>query len=369
MSRYLRAGEIGDGSYTEVPEHLQYKPYTVPPQYTGTSPRYLDERKKGTPQRYEVKPFEAKKGIWAGVSSRHLEPLHPRRQPEKPLQYNEKREFREHKEYLKIAHWDGVEARYLEFKEPPISPRQQIQIQKERDRRLLGWRSNPVGGLSLTFDEIRKRTKRLLGGKPDHLEVKPKRRTPSVIRQYIRFGTPPKHYTTSERYLEESKRARSAPRERLWTPGGGCGGGKWQRKPTSPRSASIHRENDYISDFRATQNERVVKRNFVPRVAKLSPSASLARWESDVKATATESESDNSTIVVGSPAYPDPKRAVSSHSVPSPAPTAPPGSSNHHTSHTHHGEGTILVGPVTVAVPPGAVVRLSSTHRPVANDH
>jgi len=335
---YMRS----DTQLSTLPDYLRYRPYTVPNPCPNVSARYLDSKKGAAspppPTFQPTTQFGPQPVKWR-TSPRYLQPRARTPEPKATQQYTEAPEYEYHRRVSRAAGFSNVQARLLDHTHKPakdgeLSPRELVQQDRENNRRLTGWRSNPINGPSLTFDEIRNRNQQLRAAFEAAMSNK-KNRTPSVVGDYCRHGTPITHHTTSEQYVSQRKKD-FAPR---WSAPGGSGGGRWSRGSKGPINRSTARTDTRVREYRARSQDRIVPRSHVPRVATLSPSYSLQRWESN------EATDDGS--------LPEP----------SPAPRAPTGAGDSGDSPPNHDGVETIEGPVTVSVPRGAVVRINSDSR------
>jgi hypothetical protein len=330
-----------DTQLSSLPEHLRYKPFTVPNPCPAVEPRYLQPRKPApTPPPLTFRP-ETNSGATSRVQPRYLTPRAHTPPPKQLPQYHEQPEYDYHKRVAKAAGFGAAAPRLLDpmgrlaVKDGDLSPRDRVQQQREENKRLLSWRANAINGPSRTFDEIRLRNQSLVAAFEQAMLNK-KNKTPSVVGDYCRHGTPVKHHTTSEQYV--SKRKKNF--DPKWVAGGGSGGGRWVRGgDKGPINRSTARSESRVREYRAQSADRKVSRANVPRVAKLAPSYSLQRWESEMSAAVADS----------------PSSAANGHA--SPAPTRPGTNGGAKTPNDHV---EVLQGPVTVSVPRGAVIRIGS---------
>ena len=332
----------GDAQHTALPDHLRYKPMQVPNPYRGVTPRYLEPRKKDSTRpapKFEAEQFP-RIGGWSRTTSRHLEPRAQTPPPAKVVPYEETPEYLYHKDIEKVVGFSGVRSRHLEYSVPEEghTRKDDAQAFRHQHSRELQWRGIAINAPSRTFEEIRRRNTHLVENSPDY--VPKKNKTPSVVEEYIRLGSPIRHHTTDKSYI--------TPRVKYhmpkWAPAGGVGGGRANPIGKSPVNRSTQRSDVRVREVRAQSAERTVSRNHVPRVATLSPSYSLVRWESERRGASERSRSP--TARPASPSVEPPARgsAVARGGAPVAA----------------HADAALHEGPVTVAVPRGAYVRVVS---------
>lgn len=322
----------GDASeFSELPEHLRYRPYKVPNLSRGVSARYLNPRSdKPLVNKPTFQPDLLDNGKTWRAPPRYLEARARTPEPRRAPTYQETNEYQTHQRVARATGFGNAAARHLEHKhqEGP-SAREKVSEHRDATRRIWQWRGVATNAPSLTFDEIRRRNRNLSGS---YENARPKaNRTPSVIEEYCRHGTPIKHHTMSEGYISQPRR-RFDPR---WVQPGGCGGGKWQPKANGPINRSTARSEMRVREFRSASKERTVGRRHVPRVATLSPAYSLTEYELHHESTTTSAATPASSDAT-------PARAAGGTPADEPA----------------HGV-EVLEGPLTVSVPRGAVVRIS----------
>eukprot|EP00672_Neobodo_designis_P024738 CAMPEP_0174840792 /NCGR_PEP_ID=MMETSP1114-20130205/8902_1 /TAXON_ID=312471 /ORGANISM="Neobodo designis, Strain CCAP 1951/1" /LENGTH=339 /DNA_ID=CAMNT_0016074959 /DNA_START=29 /DNA_END=1048 /DNA_ORIENTATION=+ len=327
-----------DTQLTTLPEYLRYREYTVPNPCPNVTARYKEGRKAApappVPTFQPVTQFGAQPVKWR-TPPRYLQPRARTPEPRTMQQYTESAEYEYHRRVSRAAGFGSAQSRLLDARQArdgELSPRDRVQQNRESNKRLTGWRSNPINGPSLTFDEIRNRNQQLRASFEAAMANK-KNRAPSVVGDYLRHGTVINHHTMSEHYVSQRKKD-FAPR---WSAPGGSGGGRWSRGTKGPINRSTARTDVRVREYRARSQDRVVPKQHVPRVATLAPSFSLQRWEEQEAAGATDA-------------------GVSSES---PAPRTPVGAPDN--SNAERAE--LIEGPVTVSVPRGAVVRINSESR------
>lgn len=342
-----------DSVHTTLPDYLRYKPYTVPHPCPGVEPRYLDPRKPKTavpaPTFQPVTSFGPSPVRW-NTPPRYLQARARTPEARPPPKYTELKEYEYHQRVARAAGFSNVNSRLLDppsrTRQEDLSPRDRVQQQREENKRLTNWRSNPINGPSLTFDEIRQRNQHLKASFEAALAAK-KNKTPSVVGDYCRHGTPVKHHTMSPEYVSKRKK----DFEPRWTAAGGSGGGQWNRGSKGPVNRSTARSEHRVREYRTQSSERRVARRHVPRVATLAPSYSLQQWEASHGA---DGEGGDEAALDF-----DPNSSLS------PAPAV--GRDKHHQggedraqSGTNGGAVEVIEGPVTVSVPRGAVVRVAT---------
>ena len=443
--------------FTELPEHLRYHPMVVPNQYQSVMPRYLEPRKPLPPSSaFDAVPKPIpKSSAFASATPRYLDALHTIEEKRlqrsasagghpsgrwggpsdaaggkgggaAPIDYRELPEFRLHRSLSQqLGFGSNIASRHLEKTNEITanatghgtkgyeSPRHSVDRHRKENARALGFRVGALPSHSLSFDDHRRRNQKLIS-----MMSRKSKTAPSVIGAYVREGIPIPHHTTSASYVTNKGgrnrshspgnnntaasssggvRGRSPERDSgRWTPSGGCGGGRWNTRPSSPKSAANHRLDVKVKEIRQKRKEASVPRSNVPRVAYLSPSHSLLRWEQSMRESAERGDvvvvgEDGSTTTIPPPTAPPPAHppgSVHYHHAPSAVRTPPP-SPSRRSGHADHlspttpprsgsaagwqshrnspfvspqrrGEHTILVGPVTVAVPPGAIVRVTA---------
>jgi hypothetical protein len=348
--------------FSELPEHLRYHPLTVPNPCPAVLPRYLLPR---APSPKPAKPsFQPQTTFGPAppkpqAGPRYLQPRAQTPEPRKPTKYLELPEYQYHLRVATAAGFGHAASKLLEWhnkpNNPEESPRARVAQHRESNKRISSWRGVATNAPSRTFDEVRQRNQHLAAIFEQAIAMKQqKNKTPSVVSDYCRHGTPIRHHTMGPYYVSKRKK----DFDPKWTSGGGAGGGRWYKSADKgPTNKSLVRCESRVKELRSSSKERIVSRAHVPRVAMLAPSYSLQRWESSLGDDMTNSE-------------PVTRQDSGALGAPSPAPRFPAADIGRRESSASMGRSNvvdaspgveIIEGPVTVSVPKGAIVRISSS--------
>lgn len=368
---------------TEIPDHLRWKEPVVVSDWHVTSRFKLPKEPPKAPVvAFKPETFPANKSF-ASIQHRVADrkssvPQEPQKSPEPPrpavIPVYAAQELKDHKAMVARNGLAAVTPRYKqgihkEKEEGQLDPRQAVQARREANKAILQWRAVSTNTRPTTFDELRERNKALLKkkGRTDHYEVKPDLKgKESPIRQFIKHRTPVPHHTTSASYVSPPRRAQSAgPADGSpgrWVPAGGSGGGRWTPRANSPLRTATVREEQIIRAYRAECSE--LKAPVVPRVASLGPAHFLQQYSlsgsdfyegggADAVGSVLAATTSASTASMG-PTAASAQRHSPVRQQQQQAATFQP-----HPSTVSKGSADdVLRGPVTVAVPEGAVVRL-----------
>jgi hypothetical protein len=249
---------------TVLPEHLVYREPQIKNLYANVQPRYLNARSDPLPQKFEP-PKIPQNPKFQNVQPRLL---NPRAESPRPQAFERPKSEKEYFERVaKIAGFGSARHRYLDhFDNPtpePDSPRAKVRAQKEATQLELGWRDPPRTS-HRAFDEYRDKNKRLM-----QMMARPSTvRGMSPVSEYVRSGTPVKHYTMTDHYI--SPKREYGQRYPIWKGGCGAGGGTWRRRENSPIRPQTVREENFLKSFNEKVHSFRVPRGNVPRVALLA---------------------------------------------------------------------------------------------------
>ena len=270
--------------------------------YANVGPRYLNARKAGTPSQVPPRERIPESTAYANVEPRYLHPRHA--SPLRPTEIPKPIFDSSLHEQLGKKIYRGVGPKYIDpskYAANEASPRRRLEEERQANKRLYMWRNDTVAASKTTFDDHMKLTKKRMDSLPY-----PKKtfKAPSFIKDYVDNGTPIRHYSQAHLLEEHAKGGKDAagssgkrnvgggdsPRRaqspakstRSESPGRRWTNAGWQNQSFDDRISehsasrqSFSREQDRVKQDWERRQKAVVPKDYVPRVAALSPAAML----------------------------------------------------------------------------------------------
>lgn len=274
---------LSDPGFTELPEHLQYKPPTVETSFEGVESRYwygpkakktpadFDRPRPPTPTRNS--PFKDVEARFRNSSPKRTPPPTDHIvQPLKPTEsVRQTKEYAAHKRTAAAVGMGGACSKYYDMyahQSTQVTTRRQAveSTLKDEKKKMHNTVFRPTMSHTSTFSEMERENEELKQWSQSPRKSSTKR--VSIVMDYVKNGTPIKGFESPvPRTTSPFRRPTPRMGNKPFYGGGGAGGGTMGARANSPKKQVRELENTKVQELRKEQ--WTAKTKTPPRVASL----------------------------------------------------------------------------------------------------